>query len=502
MNKLDIIQFGDFQTPKELALLMCNIVRKYQFNPKTIVEPTCGAGNILITAQSAFPEADNFYGIEINPEYLNALKENMDMENVHLFNQNIFSFDWNSIEDTMPDPVLFIGNPPWVTNSGLGMIDRNNTPEKTNFKGLRGIEAITGKSNFDIAEYIIINLVERFIARQAVFSFLCKTSVARSIFQYISIKKLPVRFCEMYRIDSKKYFNVDVDACLFNIIVSETAEDDLKCSVYKSLESNEIVSVLGFSKNMLINNLTLFEKYSGLIGKSHYIWRNGIKHDNSKVMELEQINGSYVNGNNETLDIEPELIYPLLKSSDISKPDYFIRKFVIVTQKAVGQDTACILSHSPKTWRYLNENRETFLSRKSSIYKNKPDFSIFSVGAYTFAPWKIAISGLYKKIKFSIIGSLGDKPILVDDTCNFIPCNTEEEAIFIVDLLESEPVITLLNSLIFWDSKRPITTGILNSIDLEKVAVFLDKEDLFIFYLHHNNYVKEVNNQPMLEFNY
>jgi len=30
--------------------------------------------------------------------------------------------------------------------------------------------------------------------------------------------------------------------------------------------------------------------------------------------------------------------------------------------------------------------------------KNKPDFSIFSVGAYTFAPWKIAISGLYKKI--------------------------------------------------------------------------------------------------------
>ena len=448
MNKLDIIQFGDFQTPKELALLMCNILRKYQFNPKTIVEPTCGVGNILTTAKSTFPKAEKLIGIEINPEYLDSLKESIDMENVHLFNQNIFSFDWNSIEGTMSDPVLFIGNPPWVTNSGLGRIDRNNTPEKTNFKGLRGIEAITGKSNFDIAEYIIINLVEGFIDRQAVFSFLCKTSVARSIFQYISIKKFPVRLCEMYEFDSKKYFNVDVNACLFNIIVSENVEGDLKCNVYKSLESNEIVSVLCFSKNMLINNLIEFERYSGLIGKSQYTWRNGIKHDNSKIMELEQINGKYVSGNNETLDIEPDLIYPLLKSSDISKSDYFIRKFVIVTQKAVGQDTAYISSHFPKTWHYLNKNRETFLSRKSSIYNNKPAFSIFSVGDYTFAPWKIAIAGLYKKIKFSIIGSLGDKPVLVDDTCNFIPCNTEEEAIFILSLLESEPIITLLNSLI------------------------------------------------------
>ena len=35
-----------------------------------------------------------------------------------------------------------------------------NLPEKKNFMGLRGMDARTGKSNFDIAEWMLIQLIE------------------------------------------------------------------------------------------------------------------------------------------------------------------------------------------------------------------------------------------------------------------------------------------------------------------------------------------------------
>jgi hypothetical protein len=111
-----------------------------------------------------------------------------------------------------------------------------------------------------------------------------------------------------------------------------------------------------------------------------------------------------------------------------------------------------------------------FEKRKSSIYKNKPLFSIFSIGNYSFFPYKIAISSLYKKINFKMLSPVMEKPVMVDDTCNFLSCNTEAEAHILYSLLTSRDVELFLNSLIFWDSKRPITTQILNSINLGKVA--------------------------------
>jgi len=35
-----------------------------------------------------------------------------------------------------------------------------NLPKKSNFQGLRGLDARTGKSNFDIAEWMLIRLIE------------------------------------------------------------------------------------------------------------------------------------------------------------------------------------------------------------------------------------------------------------------------------------------------------------------------------------------------------
>jgi hypothetical protein len=102
-------------------------------------------------------------GIEINNSYCRNIfdKSNGDKD-ILIVNNDIF-ISINALKKEIDDKdiCLFIENPPWATNSELSSIESENVPQKSNIKNLRGIEAITGKSNFDITEYIIIKLLTR-----------------------------------------------------------------------------------------------------------------------------------------------------------------------------------------------------------------------------------------------------------------------------------------------------------------------------------------------------
>lgn len=98
------------------------------------------------------------------------------------------------------------------------------------------------------------------------------------------------------------------------------------------------------------------------------------------------------------------------------------------------------------------------------------NLALFGVGTYTFAPWRVAVSGFYKKLDFRVVGSFNDKPIVLDDTCYFVPCALKAEAVLVRDLLHSRPARELLSAFVFWDSKRPVTVGLLNRLDLLAVA--------------------------------
>jgi hypothetical protein len=462
-------EFGDFQTPLELSNLMVNIIDKKNIYPNVIIEPTCGVGNILLTAYDFF-HPQKAIGIEINNTYCkNILGKSKGNKDILIVNSDIF-ISINTLKKQINDNdiCLFIGNPPWVTNSELSSIESTNVPQKSNIKNLRGIEAITGKSNFDITEYIIIKLIEEFNPQKSIFAFLCKTSVARNILKYCWNNNIYYHEASIFPVDSKKYFDAAVDACYF-VIDATRKKAVVECRVFDSIEKRTYKSTIGLYQNTMIVNMDAFISHNYL-GKSDYTWRNGIKHDCSKVMELDIIGSSLINGYGETVDIENDLLYPLFKSSDIANGTIEARKKVLVTQKRIGEETKYIQLKYPKTWQYLNDHANDFIKRKSSIYKNKPIFSIFSIGDYSFYLFKIAISSLYKKINFKMIHPIDGKPVMVDDTCNFISCKNESEAHIVFSLLTDEKTRLFLESIIFWDSKRPITTEILNSVDLKKIV--------------------------------
>lgn len=187
-------------------------------------------------------------------------------------------------------------------------------------------------------------------------------------------------------------------------------------------------------------------------------------------------------------------MFPLLKGSDVakgivSKPP----KRMLVTQHYVGEDTKLISEKAPKTWNYLLKNSLFLDKRRSSIYKNNPRFSIFGVGKYTFAPWKVAISSLHKKLIFHVVGPYKDMPVVFDDTVYFISCENSEEARVLCELLNSETAKEFFSAFIFWDSKRPIKTSILNKLDLGKLADLSGKKENIKTFLKRNYEYKNNN---------
>ena len=97
-------------------------------------------------------------------------------------------------------------------------------------------------------------------------------------------------------------------------------------------------------------------------------------------------------------EINPRIIYTQMKGFGMDGPyaDYpaFAPIGLLVPQTRVGESVERLQINAPLTWKYLQNHLDYFQNRKSAVYNKMTPFSIFGVGDYAFAPWKVAISGL------------------------------------------------------------------------------------------------------------
>lgn len=460
-------EFGDYQTPLDFCYKVCDYIKESGLanSTRAILEPTCGIGNFLIAASNAFG-CRNLVGIEINAEYANTAKTEVPSAMVKI--DNIFNVSTKDL--CGEDGVLIIGNPPWATNSNLSY----NLPKKINFRGLRGIEALTGSSNFDICEYIILKLLDEYKYTNSTICMLCKTSVARNVILEMSRNRITYQKVEMLNFNSNKVFGISASACILVIKLSEERESagEVVCEV-KDFDKKSAIDTLIVSGDTIKTASTKTD----LEGKCQLVWRQGVKHDCGKVMELDFKDGEYINKGKTPVHIESGLVFPLVKSSHFKKPImHQFSKFVIVTQTKPKQDTSYIQSEYPLTWKYLNDNIESFNRRKSVIYKKSAPFSMFGIGDYSFAPYKVGLSGFYKKPLFCLLSS--SKPVMTDDTAYFLAFYNYDIAYSMMLLLNSKTVQEFLLSIAFLDNKRPYTVKLLSRLDIQKCIAAVSFEEL------------------------
>ncbi len=483
----DRAEYGDFQTNKNLSNKVVNYLVKRNISPEIIIEPTCGNGNFIVASLSNFKAAKKVFGIEIYKPYVWETKfsildfylSNPDNHKpeITITHCSVFDFDFKNISKQFPaEKILIIGNPPWVTNSKLGSLNSNNLPKKSNFKNQNGLDAITGKGNFDIAEYITLMLLDTFQTHNGYLALLVKNSVIKNIVFDQKDKKYRIGEIEKYCIDSKMEFNVSVEAALLYCQLNLTPS--FECNEFDFYSFEKRLS-FGWLNSKFVSNLADYNETKGIDGLCPFEWRQGIKHDCAAIMELERINDHFVNNQSDEIKLDEDLVYGLLKSSGLKNSVIMnSRKYTIVTQTKVGQETSYIQHLYPDTYSYLSQNISIFQARKSSIYNGNPLFSIFGIGDYSFKPFKVAISGLYKTYHFSLVLPQNNKPMMLDDTCYFIGFDKIEYAVYSFILLNSKTTEAFLKSITFPDAKRIFTKDILMRIDILSLSKVIPQNEI------------------------
>ncbi|WP_165232351.1 class I SAM-dependent methyltransferase [Aquisphaera insulae] len=479
---------GDFQTPRALAQAVLDRLWKGAPSFTRLLEPTCGRGVFLRESLALDPPPRELIGVEIHPPHAaeaSRIASEFPEVPFRIIQGSVFHLDLGIDLSWREDgPLLIVGNPPWVTAAELGRLGSGNSPTRRNLKDASGLEARTGASNFDLAEAVWIKLLEELAGIRPTIAMLCKTSVARAVLEQARRRSIPIADAALFEIDARRWFGAAVGACLMRITVGPPGVPGVDTiPVFAELEAERPRAHLGFRGGRLVADAPSIDRVSFGLGECPWTWRQGLKHDAADVMELEwssdTVRSGWRNGLGEAVEVEAECLYPLIKGADLKGPSRGRRRrALIVTQRALGEDTEAIRDRWPLAWRYLERHAERLGSRRSSIYRGRPRFAIFGVGPYSFSPWKVAIGGLLRRPTFRVIGPVLGRPTMLDDTCYLLPCESAAEAAVLCALGNGPVAQTILAASSFPDAKRPVTKGLLQRVDLSAILLRADDGEL------------------------
>ncbi|BFU78434.1 type I restriction-modification system subunit M [Arcobacter sp. 15-2] len=120
---------GEFYTPQEVSQILAKIVTNKKTKLRSVYDPTCGSGSLLLRVAKEVENVSSFYGQELNRTTFNLARMNMIMHDVHYR-----KFDIKQ-EDTLEQPQhtderfeAIVANPPfsaqWSANPLLLSDDR------------------------------------------------------------------------------------------------------------------------------------------------------------------------------------------------------------------------------------------------------------------------------------------------------------------------------------------------------------------------------------------
>jgi type I restriction enzyme M protein len=148
---------GEFYTPQEVSKILAKIVTTGKNRLKSVYDPTCGSGSLLLRVAKEVKDVNNFYGQEMNRTTYNLARMNMILHGVH-YRQ----FDIKQ-EDTLEHPQhlndmpfeAIVANPPfsakWSANPLFLNDDRFSQYGKL---------APSSKADFAFVQHMIYHLAE------------------------------------------------------------------------------------------------------------------------------------------------------------------------------------------------------------------------------------------------------------------------------------------------------------------------------------------------------
>ncbi|MHA1267104.1 MAG: Eco57I restriction-modification methylase domain-containing protein [Candidatus Helarchaeota archaeon] len=180
------------------------------------------------------------------------------------------------------------------------------------------------------------------------------------------------------------------------------------------------------------------------------------------------------------IPIEPEIVYPLIRTGDLQRWYYSRQAYIIFTPKydKTIADEQFFRQKFPATYKYLRDNfHKELLNRKSFQKKsmNYPFYVIYGTKEMK-SPYKVCWKRMGSKIDAAVITEYADpyigmKPPIPQETIIFIDTQSVEEAYYLCAILNSKIFFKLLNMVSMPGSKSFASANILQKIRIPKFTL-------------------------------
>ncbi len=176
--------------------------------------------------------------------------------------------------------------------------------------------------------------------------------------------------------------------------------------------------------------------------------------------------------------IEPDLLFPLARWSDVRRFSATVAGHILLAQEPAtrsGIDPSVMRRRYPRTLAYLERFRDLLTARAAyRRYQHAgPVYSMYNVGPYTVAPVKVVWRRMDRQINAAVVEEiedsvLGRRPVIPQETCVLLACDSADEAHYVCAVLNSAGVNQLVAAHSVRGGKGFGTPGMLQFVPLRR----------------------------------
>jgi len=387
-----------------------------------------------------------------------------------------------------------IGNPPWIKWDFLSKDykDKLKLLYQHTYKlfSHKGMLASMGYAHDDLSILFTYISMDKYLKTGGTLSFVLKQTLYKSVagneFRRFQITKrneaIPVRITKVHDLLNLKPFGSGAETSIAVMKKNEKTKYPVRYTTWtkKSRTGISELSTIDYVKSVTererfdaypdpfsgdINDIWILmpmgvkpPKISRIL--NYYKPRHGVVNDLNSVFLL-KINSKTKSGllsitnlanfgrrkvRTLTAEIKPDLVYPLIKPGNTKRWKTEGYYYVLLPQKKEGENNESFLRvNFQKSYSYLSRFKKELLSRKSKWFKGKekPFYSIFGIGEYTFKPYKVIWCCMSYKPDFSVVSKvddeyIGTKEVIPDNTIGNVSFDSKDEAHFVCSILNSD----------------------------------------------------------------
>jgi hypothetical protein len=154
--------------------------------------------------------------------------------------------------------------------------------------------------------------------------------------------------------------------------------------------------------------------------------------------------------------IEPDLLYPLLRWGDVARYRAVPSAHLLLVQDPQtrrGIDHATLADRYPLTLAYLQRFQPLLASRAAyrRYQDGGPFYAMYDVGPYTLSAAKVVWRRMDRRTSAAVVETrddplLGPRPVVPQETCVLVACDSAVEAYYLCGLMNSAVVSFLVTA--------------------------------------------------------